>query len=93
MFLSHPLSPGSAFFYPHGAHIYNTLMNFMRKQYQVRGYQEVISPNIFNVKLWKTSGHWDKYKENLFIINLGDEGEYGLKPMNCPGHCLMFDMV
>ncbi|CAD8053215.1 unnamed protein product [Paramecium primaurelia] len=93
LYLFHQLSPGSAFFYPSGAHIYNTLMNFLRRQYYIRGYQEVISPNIFNAQLWKISGHYDKYKENLFFINMGEEGEYGLKPMNCPGHCLMFDMV
>ncbi|CAD8184404.1 unnamed protein product [Paramecium pentaurelia] len=93
LYLFHQLSPGSAFFYPSGAHIYNTLMNFLRRQYYIRGYQEVISPNIFNAQLWKISGHYDKYKENLFFINMGEEGEYGLKPMNCPGHCLMFDMI
>lgn len=68
-------------------------MNFMRKEYEIRGYKEVISPNIFNSDLWKISGHLEKYKDNMFMINLGEEGDFGVKPMNCPGHCLMFDMI
>ena len=59
----------------------------------LRGFKEVITPNFYNVQLWKISGHYDKYKENMFLINMGEEGEYGVKPMNCPGHCLMFDMI
>lgn len=65
----------------------------MRKEYNIRGYKEVISPNIFNSDLWKISGHLEKYKDNMFMINLGEEGDFGVKPMNCPGHCLMFDMI
>jgi threonyl-tRNA synthetase len=64
----------------------------MRKQYRARGFQEVISPNIFNVDLWKTSGHYYKYKENMFLLNI-EKQDFGVKPMNCPGHCVMFDMV
>lgn len=90
LFDIHELSPGCAFFYPHGTHIYNKLMGLIREQYRVRGFQEVISPNIFNLKLWKTSGHYDKYKENLFLLKIEQQG-FGVKPMNCPGHCLMFD--
>ena len=87
------LSPGSAFFFPHGAMIYNKLVNFMRTQYQIRGYQEVISPNMYSSDLWRISGHWEMYKDNMFVIpQEGDEPPFGLKPMNCPGHCLMFDM-
>lgn len=84
------LSPGSAFFYPHGAHIYNKLMNIVRHEYKVRGYHEVISPNMYNIKLWKISGHYANYKDNIFLFKSENQG-FGVKPMNCPGHCLMFD--
>jgi threonyl-tRNA synthetase len=67
LFDSHEVSPGCAFFYPHGTKIYNKLVDFMRDEYRVRGYQEVLSPNIFNLKLWKTSGHYQAYKENIFM--------------------------
>ena len=92
LFMFHILSPGSCFWYQPGAHIFNKLIEFMRNQYIVRGYQEVISPNIYNLKLWKTSGHYKNYKENLFLMKVENQG-FGLKPMNCPGHCLMFDSV
>ncbi|CAF3370773.1 unnamed protein product [Rotaria socialis] len=89
LFFFHELSPGSCFFYPKGAHIYNKLIDFLRAEYRKRGYQEVISPNIYNAKLWKVSGHWDHYSENMFKTEIEKE-VYALKPMNCPGHCLIF---
>jgi threonyl-tRNA synthetase len=61
----------------------------LRKEYSKRGYEEVITPNMYNSKLWETSGHWGNYKENMFTFDVEKE-KYGLKPMNCPGHCLMF---
>merc|ERR1711981_828971 len=91
LFFFHELSPGSCFFQPKGAHIYNKLLDFMKEQYWKRGFQEVISPNMYNSKLWQTSGHWDHYAENMFRFEVEKE-QFGLKPMNCPGHCLMFDM-
>lgn len=90
LFFFHELSPGSCFFQPRGAHIYNTLMNFLRSEYRKRGFQEVISPNMYNSKLWQTSGHWEHYAENMFQFDIEKE-KFALKPMNCPGHCLMFD--
>ena len=92
LFMFHNLSPGSCFWFQPGAHIFNKLISFIRNQYKVRGYSEVISPNIYNLKLWKTSGHYKNYKENLFLMKVENQG-FGLKPMNCPGHCLMFDSV
>ncbi|XP_062159626.1 threonine--tRNA ligase, mitochondrial 1 [Alnus glutinosa] len=89
LFFCHPLSPGSWFFLPHGARIYNKLMDFIRSQYRERGYQEVLSPNMYNMQLWETSGHAANYKENMFVFEV-EKQEFGLKPMNCPGHCLMF---
>ncbi|CAI8587621.1 unnamed protein product [Vicia faba] len=89
LILHHEWSPGSWFFLPHGTRVYNKLMNFIRNQYRDRGYQEVISPNMYNMELWKASGHAEKYKDDMFVLEV-DKQEFGLKPMNCPGHCLMF---
>lgn len=89
LFFFHELSPGSCFFLPKGAHIYNTLMDFIKSEYRKRGYQEVITPNIYNSKLWKKSGHWEHYAQNMFSFKTGKD-EFVLKPMNCPGHCLLF---
>uniref|UniRef100_A0A8C1KYR0 threonine--tRNA ligase n=1 Tax=Cyprinus carpio TaxID=7962 RepID=A0A8C1KYR0_CYPCA len=86
----HDLSPGSCFFLPKGAYIYNTLIEFIRSEYRKRGFQEVVTPNIYNSKLWQTSGHWQHYSENMFSFEVEKE-IFALKPMNCPGHCLMFD--
>ncbi|KAG8851649.1 threonyl-tRNA synthetase [Tulasnella sp. 330] len=90
LFFFHELSPGSTFFLPHGARIYNTLVELMREQYHKRGYVEVISPNMFNSKLWQQSGHWQHYKDDMFVLDV-DKEKFALKPMNCPGHCLIFD--
>lgn len=90
LFFFHPLSPGSCFFLPHGTRIYNKLIEFLRVQYRDRGYQEVLSPNIYNMQLWETSGHAANYKDNMFVFEI-EKQEFGLKPMNCPGHCLMFE--
>uniref|UniRef100_A0A671XYF5 threonine--tRNA ligase n=1 Tax=Sparus aurata TaxID=8175 RepID=A0A671XYF5_SPAAU len=89
LFFFHDLSPGSCFFMPRGAYIYNTLTEFIRDEYWRRGFQEVASPNIYNSKLWETSGHWQHYSENMFSFPVEEE-IFALKPMNCPGHCLMF---
>merc|ERR1712141_826891 len=90
LFFFHELSPGSCFFQPKGAHIYNKLVAFIKEEYWKRGFNEVISPNIYNAKLWQTSGHWDHYADCMFKIDIEKE-KFGLKPMNCPGHCIMFD--
>lgn len=90
LFTHHVLSPGCAFWYPHGAKIYNKLIDQIRTEYRVRGYNEVVTPNMFNLKLWKTSGHYKNYKDNIYLFKVEHQG-FGMKPMNCPGHCLMFD--
>ncbi|CAA7269894.1 unnamed protein product [Cyclocybe aegerita] len=90
LFFFNDLSPGSCFFLPHGTRIYNSLVELMRSEYFKRGYQEVISPNMYNSKLWETSGHWQNYKDGMFVLDIEKE-KWGLKPMNCPGHCLIFD--
>ncbi|CCK69517.1 threonine--tRNA ligase THS1 KNAG_0C04150 [Huiozyma naganishii CBS 8797] len=89
LFMFNEMSPGCAFWLPHGTRIYNTLVSLLRTEYQKRGYEEVITPNMYNSKLWETSGHWANYKENMFSFEVEKE-TFGLKPMNCPGHCLMF---
>ena len=89
LFIFNEMSPGSAMWLPHGARIYNTLVDTLRTEYRKRGYEEVITPNMYSTKLWETSGHWQNYKENMFSFEVEKE-TFGLKPMNCPGHCILF---
>ncbi len=89
LFMFHEWSPGAVFFLPKGAVIYNEIMAFMREEYRKRGYMEVVTPQVFNKALWELSGHWEHYRENMFLLRI-DEEEHSLKPMNCPGHVLMF---
>ena len=92
LFFFDEISPGSCFFLPHGTKLYNKLMDYLRYHYNKLGYNEVKTPNLFNKKLWEKSGHWDKYKENMFMVSgiSKEDEEYSLKPMNCPGHCIIF---
>lgn len=85
----HDLSPGSAFWLPHGTRIYNKLLDFIRGHLWAKGYHEVITPNIFNLELWNISGHSLHYKDAMFCFDVEGK-EWAMKPMNCPGHCLMF---
>lgn len=91
LFQMHPESPGSAFWLPKGALIYNILSEKVRKLYLSEGYQEVRTPLIYDSRLWETSGHWEHFKEDMFVIESG-EGEpvSALKPMNCPAHMLIY---
>lgn len=89
LFMFNEMSPGSCFWLPHGTRIYSTLVDLLKTEYRKRGYEEVITPNMYNSKLWETSGHWGHYKENMFTFEVEKE-MFGLKPMNCPGHALMF---
>ncbi|KAM6202383.1 threonine--tRNA ligase 2, cytoplasmic [Rhynchocyon petersi] len=89
LFFFHDLSPGSCFFLPRGAFIYNTLMDFIREEYHKHNFTEVLSPNVYNSKLWQVSGHWQHYSKNIYTFDIENE-TFALKPMNCPGHCLMF---
>ena len=89
LFLFDPIAPASPFFLPKGAIVYTLLVDYVRGLYQRYGYQEVITPEIFSTELWKRSGHYDHYLENMFLIQTGDR-EYGVKPMNCPAHALMY---
>ena len=135
LFTTHESSPGSPLFHPNGTHIFQKLQAFLRAQYPAFGFREVVTPTIYKDSLWKQSGHWDNYKDDMFSVSsrrgrsqaavrekvdvtLGptfspafsdgrfkgfesepsvcdhkddvESGNYGLKPMNCPGHCLLF---
>ncbi|KAJ3015168.1 threonyl-tRNA synthetase [Thoreauomyces humboldtii] len=89
LFFFDDLSPGSAFMLPAGTKIYNKLMDMQKAEYRKRGFSEVITPNMYNSKLWETSGHWANYSEDMFIVDV-EKDKWALKPMNCPGHCVMF---
>ncbi|HYC77449.1 MAG TPA: threonine--tRNA ligase, partial [Planctomycetota bacterium] len=91
LFMMHPIAPASPFFLPKGAAIYNRLQKHMRELYVEYGYQEVITPQIFDAQLFKQSGHWDHYRENMFVSRL-DDRDFGVKPMNCPSHTYVFAM-
>ena len=89
LFTFHPLAPASPFFLPKGAILYNGLLAYLREEYRRRGYDEVVTPQIFDSELFKISGHYENYRENMYFTEI-EEREFGVKPMNCPGHHLMF---
>jgi threonyl-tRNA synthetase len=102
LFTTSIYSPGSPLFLPNGARMFNKLTNFLRAQYDRFGFQEVITPTIYKKSLWEKSGHWENYADDMYSVTgrgasgekedrqFGEDEEYGLKPMNCPGHCLIF---
>ncbi len=81
--------PGFPFFHPKGMVLKNQLIDFWRKEHVKRGYEEISTPMILSSQLWKTSGHWDHYRENMYTVAIDDQ-EFAIKPMNCPGGMLMF---
>jgi threonyl-tRNA synthetase len=90
LFSLHPIAPGSPFFHPKGAVVYNTLVAFIRSLYGRYGYTEVITPLIYKTDLYKQSGHYELFRDDMFIMHGEEEAEYGVKPMNCPGHCYLY---
>jgi threonyl-tRNA synthetase len=89
LFSFHPIAPGSPFFHPKGAFIYNELIAYIRRLYQRYGYQEVVTPQVSDAELWRRSGHMENYKENMFFTEV--EGRnFVVKPMNCPGHTILY---
>src|SRR3954451_19384995 len=82
---------GAAFWLPKGTQLFNTLVNLSREMGAERGYTEVKTPQLYDVQLWKTSGHWEKYREHMFLTE-SDGHELSLKPMNCPGHCQLYKL-
>ncbi len=91
LFTFSELSPGSAFWLPRGTAVYNALVARSREMSAARGYQEIKTPLLYDAELWKISGHWDKYREHMFVTQSEDK-PMGLKPMNCPGHCAFYAM-
>ena len=89
LFIFHKWAPGATFWLAHGTTLWNLLAEYMRAMLFPAGYVEIRTPLVFNKQLWETSGHWEHYRENMFLVE--SEGEpYGLKAMNCPGHMLVF---
>ena len=82
-------SPGTVFWHPRGWAIWQEVEQYMRQVYRDNGYQEVKAPQILDKTLWEKTGHWDKYRENMFTTE-SEKRDYALKPMNCPGHILIF---
>ncbi len=82
-------SPGTVFWHPKGWTLWQEVEQYMRRVYRDNGYQEVKGPQILDKTLWEKTGHWDKYRENMFITE-SEKRDYALKPMNCPGHILIF---
>ncbi|MFN7131550.1 MAG: threonine--tRNA ligase, partial [Myxococcales bacterium] len=95
LFTLHPFAPGAPFWLPKGVAIYNALAGAMRRMLVDNGYLEVKTPLIYNKNLWETSGHWGKYRENMFLIlnSETEEHDISLKPMNCPSHHLLYGMT
>jgi threonyl-tRNA synthetase len=91
LFTFSDVSPGSAFWLPRGTTVWNALLARMREMVNARGYTEVKTPLLYDASLWETSGHWGKYRENMFVTAAEDRS-MGLKPMNCPGHAHLFRM-
>ncbi len=91
LFQLFPQAPGAAFWTPKGTTLYNTLEGFVRERQQ-EAFQEIKTPLLYNKKLWEQSGHWGKYKENMFLVLDNETGEHdmSLKPMNCPSHHVLF---
>ncbi|MBA2637692.1 MAG: TGS domain-containing protein, partial [Solirubrobacterales bacterium] len=89
LFMFSELSPGGPFWLPAGTAIWNELTRMWRTENGARGYREVRTPILYDVDLWKQSGHWDKYKDNMYFADV-EERPMGLKPMNCPGHAHLF---
>lgn len=82
-------SPGTVFWHPKGWTVWQEVEQYMRRVYRDNGYLEVKGPQILDQKLWEKTGHWDKYRENMFVTE-SEKRDYALKPMNCPGHIIIF---
>jgi threonyl-tRNA synthetase len=91
LFTFSEVSPGAAFWLPAGTSVFNSLVAVSREMGRTRGYTEVKTPQIFDAELWRTSGHWGKYRENMFTLQV-DERDMAIKPMNCPGHAHLFSL-
>ncbi|WP_338637119.1 threonine--tRNA ligase [Spirobacillus cienkowskii] len=84
------IAPGAAFFFPNGAKLFTLLQNYIRFKWAKFGFEEIQSPQVMNVNLWKVSGHYEKYRDDMYIFKDDHNEEFGIKPMSCPGHVRMF---
>ncbi len=84
-------APGSVFWHPAGWRVFQTLIAYMRRRQDAAGYIEVNTPDIMDRALWETSGHWFNYMDNMFLAKTHDDRDYALKPMNCPGHMMIYN--
>lgn len=89
LFSFHPEAPASPFFHPNGAFLYAKIQEYLAELNRVNGFEVVITPLVMNNEMWKKSGHYANYSENMYFTEI-DEQEFAIKPMNCPGHCLVF---
>jgi threonyl-tRNA synthetase len=85
------VSPGAAFWHPAGTEVFNSLVALSREMGRERGYVEVKTPQLYDSSMWEVSGHWDKYRENMFVTEYEDRA-MAIKPMNCPGHCQLYSL-
>jgi threonyl-tRNA synthetase len=86
------VSPGAAFWLPAGTEVFNSLVALSREMGRQRGYVEIKTPQIYDSSLWKTSGHWPTYRDNIFVIEEYEGRQMAIKPMNCPGHCYLYSL-
>ncbi len=93
LYMFHETAPGMPYWLPKGLIVYNELVNFWRKEHRAHAYKEIASPLVNKAELWKTSGHWEHYKDDMFIADMGEGEVYGIKPMNCPNAMLVFQSM
>jgi threonyl-tRNA synthetase len=90
LFMFHETAPGIPYWLPNGVVMLNELVNFWRQEHESRGYKEIASPLVNKKELWEISGHWEHYKDSMFIADMGENDVYGIKPMNCPNAMIVF---
>jgi threonyl-tRNA synthetase len=90
LYFTDSIAPGSPFYLPKGMILYNGLVDFVRSLYPKYGFTEVMTPQLFRTEIFKTSGHYDLFREDMFLLEGDEDEELGVKPMNCPGHCHLF---
>jgi threonyl-tRNA synthetase len=90
LYFTDSIAPGSPFYLPKGMILYNGLVDFVRSLYPKYGFSEVMTPQLFRTEIFKTSGHYDLFREDMFMLEGDEDEELGVKPMNCPGHCHLF---
>jgi threonyl-tRNA synthetase len=85
-------APGMPYWLPHGVVVLDQLLDFSRREHRLRGYREIISPLINDKALWETSGHWEHFRNDMFVIPVDEGGAYGVKPMNCPNAHVVYNL-